>query len=131
MPMFRVNVKTEQRGAIFKAASTKAAAQRMITNINDAIAQEGVNRVLTRLRVVLQHPTGYYESRIMVMRGQAYRGVSDSGVAYGGWLEGISPRNSTTRFKGYHTFDTVMKSLAQDKEALAAGAVAKFIDELS
>lgn len=131
MPSFRLNITTTQKGEIFKASATKAAAQRMVTGINDALAQETVNRILQRLGHVLQNPTGYYESRIMIDRGQTYRGVNDSGVVYGGWLEGISSRNTTTRFKGYHTFDTVRKEMAQAKEQIAAPLVEQFVKELS
>jgi hypothetical protein len=131
MPNFRVNVKVEQKGAIFKASNTKAAAARMVIGINDDIAQEGVTRILTLLGRALQNPTGFYESRIVVDRRQTYRGITDSGVVYGGWLEGITTRNSTTRFKGYHVFRTVQQQLAQEKEQLAAPAVQRCIEELS
>jgi len=30
--------------------------------------------------------------------------LSDGGVIYGPWLEGVSSRNQSTRFKGYATF---------------------------
>lgn len=130
MPQFRLNVTVKQKGAVFNAATTKAAAARMIVSINEALAQEGVNRVKQRLGQVLQHPTGYYESRIQVVKRSVYRGVSDGGVIYGGWLEGISSRNRTTRFKGYHTFRMVQQELAKDKEKLAQPFVNKFVQEM-
>jgi hypothetical protein len=43
---------------------------------------------------VLQHPTGYYQSKITVERaGTGYR-VTDQGVVYGPWLEGTGSRNA-------------------------------------
>jgi len=30
--------------------------------------------------------------------------ISDSGVVYGPWLEGVGSRNQATRFKGYAIF---------------------------
>jgi hypothetical protein len=130
MPTFRVNVKTQQKGAIFNKSATKAAAARMVIEINEAIAQEGVNRVLARLSNVLQHPTGYYESNITVARRATYRGVTDSGVPYGGWLEGVDSRNKTSRFKGYNTFRIVRSSLVRDKERIAQPLVDRFIAEM-
>jgi hypothetical protein len=131
MPNFRVNVTVTQKGAIFNASATKAAATRMVTGINEAIAQEGVNRVKSRLGQVLQNPTGYYESRIQTKRGTTYRGVWDGGVIYGGWLEGVSSRNKTTRFKGYHVFRDIQQQLAKDKERIAQPLVTKFISEMN
>lgn len=127
MPHFRLNVKATHRGQIFNAAATNAQARRMIIAINDAVAQEGVNRVKARLNVVLQNPTGFYESNIQVERREVYRGVSDGGVIYGPWLEGTSSRNKTTRFKGYKTFRTVKQELDRDSEMLAQPYVDEFV----
>jgi hypothetical protein len=131
MPQFRVNVTVQQKGAIFNAAASNAAAARMVTHINEALAQEGVNRVKARLGQVLQNPTGFYESRIQTVKGSTYRGISDGGVVYGGWLEGVDSRNKTTRFKGYRTFRTVQQSLTKDKEKIAQPYVNKFVSEMN
>lgn len=131
MPDSRVNVTITHKGQIFNAAGTKAAAARMVIKINDAIAEEGVTRVKTRLNRVLQHPTGYYRSRIQVQRRSTYRGITDGGVIYGGWLEGVSSRNRTTRFKGYHTFREVMQQLNKDKVKIAQPLVTKFVNEMN
>lgn len=131
MPKARVNVRIRQKGAVFNAAQTKAAATRMVTSINDVIAQEGVRRVKSRLAQVLQNPTGYYESRIQADRRSQYRGISDGGVVYGGWLEGVDSRNKTTRFKGYRTFRIVMQELNRDKEKIAQPIVDQFVREMN
>jgi hypothetical protein len=131
MPQFRVNVTIQQKGALFNTAASKAAAARMVTNINEALAKEGVNRVKHRLGQVLQNPTGYLESKIQTVKGSTYRGVSDGGVVYGGWIEGVDSRNKTTRFKGYRTFRTVQQTLARDKEQIAQPFVNKFVSEMN
>jgi hypothetical protein len=131
MPSFRVNVKSEHKGMVFKVAPSKAAAQRMVIAINEAIAQEGVNRVRARLGEVLQNPTGYYESRIAVERRQIYRGVWDQNVIYGPWLEGTGSRNRTTRFKGYRTFRTVKQALDQDSRTISQPLVEQYVREMN
>jgi len=131
MPTFRINVSTQIKADILNASKTQAAGRRMVVEINDAIAIEGVHRVKARLGQVLQNPTGYYESNISVDRRTTYRGVTDSGVVYGGWLEGVSSRNATSRFKGYRTFRIVKQGLAQDKNQIAEPIVRKFIQEMS
>lgn len=131
MPTMRMNVDVKQKGMVFSSAKSKAAASRMIIQINDAIAQEGVDRVLTVLGNVLQNPTGYYESKIAVERRSVYRGVTDNNVIYGGYLEGVSSLNKRTRFKGYHTFRQVKQQLDRDKVKIAKPIVDKFIREMN
>ncbi len=130
MPRFRVNVRSSETGPIFDAAKTKAAGVRAVTAVNEELAQEAKDRVLSRLRNVLRNPTGHYESRIEVQRGERYRGVWDQRVAYGGWLEGVDPRNSG-RFKGYRTFRLVQESIRQDRNAIAAPHVQRLARELN
>lgn len=131
MPKFDVRISVEQRGAIFDASKSRAAGQRMVTNINETLAQEGVHRVRQRLGQVLQNPTGYYESKITIDRKATNRAVWDSGVVYGGWLEGIDPRNSTSRFKGYATFRRVSQDMERESAKLAQPAVDKFVNEMN
>lgn len=131
MPSFRVNMSITQKGMVFNSSTSKAAAQRMVIAINEAIAQEGVSRVKARLGQVLQNPTGYYESQIAVERRQIYRGVWDNNVIYGPWLEGTSSRNRTTRFKGYRTFRLVKQSLDQDSRNIAQPLVDNFVREMN
>lgn len=131
MPTFRVNVKVKQKGLIFEKSKSKAAAARMVIRVNETLAQEGVNRVQARLGNVLRNPTGYYKSNIQIARRATYRGITDSGVPYGGWLEGVDSRNKTTRFKGYHSFRIVQDSLNRDKEQLAQPFVNDFVAEIN
>lgn len=131
MPLVRMNVSVQMKGAIFNAARTKAAGTRFTTHMNDTLAEEGVRRVKARLETVLRKPTGYYESRIAVDRRSQFRGITDSGVLYGGWLEGVDSRNRTTRFKGYRTFRIVKQGLARDKGRIVAPLVAAYVQELN
>lgn len=131
MPQFRMNISVQQKGTIFSSAGSKAAARRMVIEINEALAQEGVDRVRRRLGQVLQNPSGYYESKIQVEKRSIYRGFSDGGVVYGGWLEGLSSRNKTTRFKGYQTFRIIKQELEREKINLAEPYVTKFVREIN
>lgn len=131
MPKFRVNITMEQKGLLFNAAASKAAVQRAVVEVNDVLAQEGVQRFQTRLKTVLRNPSGFYQRNIMVDRRTVYRGFSDNNVAYGGWLEGVSSLNRATRFKGYHTFRLVRQSLNQDKAAIAAPVITRLVRELN
>ena len=131
MPQIRLNISTEMKGVIFNSAKTKAAAKRLVIDLNDKLASEGVRRIKAHLGQVLRNPTGYYESQIDVQRRAVYRGVWDQNCVYGGWLEGVDPRNRTTRFKGYYTFMIISRTLQQDKDKLTQPIVDKFIAEMN
>jgi len=131
MPSFRVNVAVDLKGAVFNSSATKAEAARTVIAINDAIATEGVNQVVDKLHRVLRNPTGYYVSRIAVDRRQIYRGVWDQKVPYGGWLEGVTARNSASSFKGYHVFADVRQALRSDARKIAEPLVADFIQRMN
>jgi hypothetical protein len=84
-----------------------------------------------QLGEVLQNPTGYYESQIRSERVSAEMySINDSNVIYGPWLEGISHRNQTTRFKGYATFRIVKNRMAQKSAAIIDAAVAAIVGRL-
>lgn len=83
------------------------------------IAQDGVNRIHARLGEVLKRNTGFYEAHIHTERQIDDLVVTDTPVVYGPWLEGTGSRNSTTRFKGYHTFRLVGQTLDSDAGNIA------------
>ncbi|MEU1445507.1 hypothetical protein [Streptomyces mirabilis] len=104
MPGIEFDARLAKRGPMFDGR-TAAALHTYRDEISLRIAEYGEKEIRRRLHTVLKHPTGYYESRISVDRaGQGYR-VSDGGVVYGPWLEGVGSRNSpVTKFPGYATF---------------------------
>lgn len=112
--MLKLKIHYEAHGPILDGS-----ANRLLDNampmMERRIAQEGLRMIHQRLGHVLKHPTGYYESRVMIDNSSASPMVTDSGVIYGPWLEGVSRRNTTTRFKGYHTFRMVAQELDSKK----------------
>lgn len=107
------------RGPMF-SGRTAAALGTYADEVGYKVATYAEDQILQRLPQVLQHPTGYYQSKITVERaGTGYR-VTDQGVIYGPWLEGTSSRNSpATRFPGYATFRRT-KALVDRKAAQIA-----------
>ena len=51
-----------------------------------------------------KHSTGHYRRSISTEVKNLTGIIHDGGVVYGPWLEGISSRNQSTRFKGYGIF---------------------------
>lgn len=62
----------------------------------------------------LRTQTPYYRIQIRTdPMGDGWR-IHDNRVVYGPWLEGVSRRNQTSRFKGYHVFRTVRQRLESE-----------------
>jgi hypothetical protein len=102
--MFNIGITYKQIGPIFSPGLTGSITDNFTVEAKQRIAQEGVNLVRAELRHVLKNPTGYYESNVVTDLSISDMAVTDSGVVYGPWLEGVGSRNRTTRFKGYFTF---------------------------
>lgn len=101
---------TEAHGPIFDGRAEVALLE-MCDKIDDEVARAGKAEVLATLGSVLRHPTGYYESQITTTGNGNSTDITDGGVIYGPWLEGVGSRNRTTRFKGYATFRRVAQQL--------------------
>lgn len=84
------------------------------------------------LRTVLVNPTGYYQRNIAIQRRQDYMHVvTDEGVVYGGWLEGTSSRNRSSRFKGYSAFRRATQQGERDAVAEFDRGAANLVRGLS
>lgn len=96
-------------------------APEMVRQEGRAIVQELVELGEQRLDLMLRpRPAGVYLSVAEAQKGKASTGnyrrnvhgmvrdlnglITDGGVIYGPWLEGVGSRNATTRFKGYSSF---------------------------
>lgn len=101
-----------------------------IKAIEEGVAVEGQRRVRQRLGTVLKHPTGHYSSRVVVDLSFKGYEVTDSGVVYGPWLEGVGSRNSRSRFKGYSTFRKVGQQLEAQAVEVAQPETAQMLQKL-
>jgi len=57
--------------------------------------------------------------------------ITDGGVVYGPWLEGISSRNMTTRFKGYMTFRKTSQELEKKSREVFNKYLRRFVDRVN
>lgn len=111
---------------------TKAAGkiEDAVENAGEDVAQEAYDTVRKRLRQVLQHPTGRYESRVLVSNQSNSLVISDGGIVYGPWLEGVSSRNNSSRFKGYHVFRTTLQQMEKQAESIAEQSIGEAVRTL-
>lgn len=108
-----------QRGQ-WRRRMERATAQGM-ENAERELLQAGHDDVRSTLNRVLRKQTPYYRTRIAIRDNR----ITDSGVIYGPWLEGVGSRNKTTRFKGYFTFRKVTSRLQQKKGYVTDRAIRK------
>lgn len=126
MPGIEFDARMVRRGPMF-TGRTAAALRTYADEIGYKVATYAEDQIQARLREVLQHPTGYYQSRITVDRaGTGYR-VSDGGVVYGPWLEGTGSRNApVTRFAGYATFRRTKALVDRKAPAIAEELLVRY-----
>ena len=78
-----------------------------------------------------QTSTGHYRrnvsGRVSNLRGV----ITDGKVIYGPWLEGVSSRNQSTRFKGYSSFRKTAQYLQKEVKVQANSFAKKYVTELN
>lgn len=99
-------------------------------DIEREVGQAVVNQVTARLRRSMQHPTGFYVRQVRTDRRLDSLVVTDGGVIYGPWLEGVSRRNRASRFKGYAAFRRAAQQADQDAQKVAERVVDNHIGRL-
>ena len=119
--MIRVEVIT--KGPFFDGGMQRSV-ERGVDEASEKVAQAGVNMVKSALDNVLVNPTGRYQSQIQTDRSVTGVVVTDGGSVYGPWLEGVSSRNTSSRFKGYATFRKTTPKL----EVASSGIADPIID---
>lgn len=125
MPEAMFDARMIRRGPMFNG-KTAAALHTYSDQVGYKVATYAEDQIQARLGQVLQHPTGYYQSKVTVERaGSGYR-VTDQGVIYGPWLEGTSSRNQTTSFKGYQTFRRTKAIVDQKAPGIAAELLGRY-----
>lgn len=125
MPGIDFDARMIRRGPMFDG-KTAAAMHTYSDQVGYKVATFAEDQIQQRLGQVLQHPTGYYQSKVTVERaGSGYR-VTDQGVIYGPWLEGTGSRNQTTSFKGYQTFRRTKALVDQKAPGIARELLARY-----
>lgn len=120
-------IRITTNGPIFDGRARRAAND-YVTRVERDVAEEGVRIVREELGKVLQHPTGYYESRIQVEHGTV---INDGGVVYGPWLAGVGSRNyPATRFMGYPHWIRARLRLRDRKRGIAERLLRRFIGRM-
>lgn len=101
-----------------------------IEAMNREIAHAGEGYLHSIMGQSFRNPTGYFESKIrttMVNKDV----VIDDPVIYGPWLEGVSSRNRTSRFKGYSIFRRATQQLERTAGDIGERVISRFVGRLN
>lgn len=116
--MFGLKTTMKTRGPWFNGR-----ARHILNNFADdaekEVADEGLDILQRHMHTSFRHPTGYYESHVRVRTRGPMHEISDGGVVYGPWLEGVGSRNKSTRFKGYWLYRRAGSALERKAENIA------------
>jgi hypothetical protein len=96
-------IEVNAHGALFDGRAAPAI-DRALRDAQWDVGSQGLSNWHAFLDSSIRNPTPYYETQVTVQRVATDVVVHDRGVIYGPWLEGVSQRNQTTRFKGYAAF---------------------------
>lgn len=127
--MVDLDVQVTRRGPLFDGRARVAVAA-FRDDSERKVAEAGAAEVRGRLGQVLQNETGYYRSHVVTELARDDVLVTDQDVIYGGWLEGTSSRNQTTRFKGYGTFRKVRQWLEGRAGPIAETSLRRYIGRM-
>lgn len=98
--------------------------------VKQEIAQEGVNRLRSFQMDKTGRATGRYQSEIQTSTLSFNDIRIHDPVVYGPWLEGVSQRNRSTRFKGYHLWRKTAQMLQEDAPKIAERRMPELVQQL-
>ena len=102
--MVSLKIKVITSGPLFNGGVKRAIRAATDMSVRDLVA---LGEQFVKKELVPGHGliTGHYRRSVTgEMNGSMLGVVHDRNVIYGHWLEGVSNRNKTTRFKGYFMF---------------------------
>lgn len=119
----------ELSGPIFDARAQRVV-DAMLDDAAQAVAERAQNDVRETIQSKAVRRTGNYERHVQIDRAGNDRQVNDGGIVYGPWLEGVSRRNHSTRFRGYAQFRRATQQLAGRTGEIAEPAVRRHLGGL-
>lgn len=116
--MLTLRVSVEYKGPVFDGRAEEAV-QDAIDAIEQKTAEFGAAIIRARMDQTFRVQTPYYRPLNQARRDPPGWKISDTGVVYGPWLEGISERNRTTRFKGYSNYRRSVQEIQRHMDRIA------------
>jgi hypothetical protein len=120
--MLELEVTYSQSGPLFDGRAAKALDE-SARDIEQRTAEFGASLIRSRMDMTFRHQTPFYRLQNQARRDGAHWKISDNGVIYGPWLEGVGSRNKTTRFKGYFNYRRSLAEIQRHMTEIGDGVV--------
>lgn len=127
--MLTLTVSVSRHGPVFDGRADKAVDD-AARDIESRTAYFGAALIRSRMDRTFRHQTPYYRLQNQARREGAHWKISDNGVIYGPWLEGVGSRNRTTRFKGYSNYRRSLQEIQRHMDEIAGGIVGQHLHEV-
>jgi len=128
--MLSIHVDVRLSGPLWQAAARRAVLLRYRADAMSEIAATGADMIRADYDIHHRHPTGYARSRVSAVSDPERAVIGDGGIVYGPWLEGVSERNRTTRFKGYAHYRRTAQRLRREAPAIARRILPRYLRAL-
>jgi hypothetical protein len=122
-------VTVEFSGPLFDGTADKLL-ERGADAAEQALAERVRDEVRSTVRARARNRTGFYESRVVLDRAREGVRVTDNRARYGGWLEGVWPRNARTGFPGFGQFEHAERAVEAQAEQVAERELGPYIDRM-
>jgi hypothetical protein len=124
-------VSVDPRGPLFDGRAEKMVADAR-NDAEKAVATIGASMIRSRMAAVFRVETPFYRFANVAKKEPPGWIIWDQDkVVYNWWLEGISSRNRTTRFKGYFTYRRITQELRAKAQTIADGVVRRYVDKMN
>ena len=114
-------------GPLFDGRAIRAVDPMMAGVVRELTAR-GNEIIDDLLQASIRQPSSppFYQARVLHETRANTGVIHDSGVIYGPWLEGISSRNRSTRFKGYSSFRRGAQRVQQEASRRMGAALKRW-----
>lgn len=112
----------DRRGTAFQPAALRAELGRATDAVQLNVAKYGYRLIHQYMKADFKHPTGYYQSRVLVDATQGNIALTDHGVIYGPRLE-----KGFGRFRGYAMFRRTQQAMEAAVPTIAQQTLAPYL----
>lgn len=117
-------------GPLFDGRADRAVAA-FLKDAVRKVADEAQDKVEMNLMGSIRENHRVYTSKVHVEPEGSTAVVTDGGVVYGPWLEGVGSRNATTRFKGYSSFRRARNEMERIAPEIAQAVLPKYLARMN
>lgn len=122
--MLTLTAESHLSGPLFNGLAAQAI-ERATREVERKTAEFGAAMIRARMDRTFRRQTPYYRLQNQARPDAPGWKISDNGVIYGPWLEGVGSRNRTTRFKGYFIYRRSVAEIQRHMNRIAEQEISR------